>query len=63
MANKPRFDADFTITDVENISNQYETTSPLTQVPFSLATKGILFRNRNKPYLVSNGGNPDDIIT
>jgi len=63
MANKPGFDGDFTITDVENISNQWEKEPPVTQVPFSLATKGILFRNRSKPYLVSNGGNPDGIIT
>ena len=38
------------------------TSLPITQVPISLASKGILFRNRSKPYLVSNGGTPDDII-
>jgi len=32
-------------------------------IPVSLATKGIVFHQRNKPYLVSRGSNPDDIIT
>jgi hypothetical protein len=33
-----------------------KTTSPVEQIPFALASRGIIFRNRNVPYFTSAGG-------
>jgi len=43
---------DFLLT-THKISDEYKKWEGIPQVPFSLATKGIIFRNRTKPYITS----------
>ena len=61
MASK--FKGDFTISDVENISDQYDKAAEIAQVPISLAMKGpIGMRYRATAYSVSKGGDPSILI-
>tara|TARA_R110000824_G_scaffold188779_4_gene370147 strand:- start:1173 stop:2414 length:1242 start_codon:yes stop_codon:yes gene_type:complete len=43
----------------EKISDEYKKLEGIDQAPFSLTARGIIFRNRPKPYIVSTHDDPD----
>jgi|ETNvirenome_6_85_1030632.scaffolds.fasta_scaffold149786_1 hypothetical protein len=63
MAVESRFESDFVIKDVENASSQYDKAASIKQVPFALAVKGVVHRNRAKPYLISQSDDPEKVVT
>jgi len=48
---------------LSNVSDEYKKCGDIPQVPFSLATRGIIFRQRDIPYVVTlKNGDPASIV-